>query len=264
MEGMSLGSKNQLPMVSIITVVFNGDKHLQQTIDSVINQTYKNIEYIIIDGGSTDQTLEILKANTKNISKWISEPDEGLYDAMNKGIELTQGEIIGMVNSDDWYELDAVEIMVGAFLNNPTKNIFHADRYDIMSDGQKRLYKHHPSAMKFKFWGMTYNHPTMFISRKEYTKHQYNIQLGVLSDYQFILEAYLREPDVLFYVQKAIVNYRLDGLSTRMSMKSMLLEGFIARQNAGLSLLENIVAFKVRLSFRLISSIINMLKIKNK
>ena len=252
------------PLVSIIINCFNGDKYLQQTIDSVINQTYKNIEFIIIDGGSTDGTIEIIKKNEKNISKWISEPDEGLYDAMNKGVKLSQGEIIGMVNSDDWYELDAVDIMAEAFLNNPTKNIFHADRYDIMSDGQKKLYKHHPSVMKFKFWGMTYNHPTMFISSKEYTKHQYNIQLSVLSDYQFILETYLRNPDTLFYVQKAIVNYRLDGVSTRMSMRLMLLEGFIARQNAGLNLLENIVAFGVRFSFRLISSILNMLKIKNK
>ena len=264
MEGMFLDKKNQLPLVSIITVVLNGEKYLQQTIDSVINQTYNNIEFVIIDGGSTDGTLEIIKTNEKNISKWISEPDEGLYDAMNKGIRLTKGEIVGMVNSDDWYELDAVETMVGAFLNNPTKNIFHADRYDIMSDGKKKIYKHNPSVMKFKFWGMTYSHPTMFITSKEYTKHQYNIQLSVLSDYQFILETYLRNPDTLLYVQKAIVNYRLDGVSTRMSMRLMLLEGFISRQNAGLNLLENIFAFGVRFSFRLISSILNMVKMKNK
>ena len=250
--------------ISIITVTKNSEKFLQETIDSLSKQTHQNFEHIIVDGASTDKTLDIIKKNSPNITKWISEPDEGLYDAMNKGVKLTQGEIIGMVNSDDWYELDAVDIMAEAFLNNPTKNIFHADRYDIMSDGQKKLYKHHPSVMKFKFWGMTYNHPTMFIVKREYDKHLYNTHLTVLSDYQFILETYLRNPDTLFYVQKAIVNYRLDGVSARMSMRLMLLEGFISRQNAGLNLLENIFAFGVRFSFRLISSILNMVKMKNK
>ena len=127
MESMFLDKKNKLTLVSIITVVYNGEKYLQQTIDSVVNQSYRNIEFIIIDGGSTDGTLDIIKANEESVSKWISEPDEGLYDAMNKGIRLSRGEIIGMINSDDWYELDAVKIMVEAFLNNPTKNIFHAD-----------------------------------------------------------------------------------------------------------------------------------------
>ncbi len=113
------------PLISIITVVYNGEKYLKQAIESVINQTYKNIEYIIIDGGSTDNTLNIIKNYHQNISKWVSEPDNGLYDAMNKGIKLATGELIGMVNSDDWSELTAVEIIVNEYLKNDNKQIFH-------------------------------------------------------------------------------------------------------------------------------------------
>lgn len=115
---------NKAPLISIITVVYNGEKYLEQTIQSVINQTYKNIEYIVIDGGSTDGTLDIIKKYEEHISYWVSESDKGLYDAMNKGIGVAKGELIGMINSDDWYELEAVEIMAEAYKNNPTKVYF--------------------------------------------------------------------------------------------------------------------------------------------
>ena len=97
-------------LISVITVVFNGEEHLQQTIDSISNQTYKNIEYIIIDGGSTDGTLDIIKKNEHIIDLYVSEKDDGLYDAMNKGISMAIVEIIGMINSDDWYEPNTLEI----------------------------------------------------------------------------------------------------------------------------------------------------------
>lgn len=240
--------KKNIPLVTIITVVYNGEKYLGQTIESVINQTYKNIEYIIIDGGSTDGTLEIIKKYEKDISYWVSEPDKGLYDAMNKGIGIAKGELIGMLNSDDWYELEAIEIMVEAYKNNPTKSIFHADRYDIDDDGNKTVKKFHPSAFKFKYYGMTYNHPSMFITKEEYSKHLYNIDLTSLSDYQFVLEAFLNNKYSLLYINKAIVNYRLDGVSAQMTLKNSLREGFTARKNSGMNLFSNIFSIIFRLS----------------
>jgi glycosyltransferase involved in cell wall biosynthesis len=227
-------SRTLTPLVTIITVVFNGAKTLEQTIQSVINQAYQNIEYIIIDGGSTDGTLEIIKKYEKHISYWHSKPDKGLYDAMNIGIGLATGELIGMINSDDWYELNAVELMVTAYQKHPKKTIFHADRFDIHEKGTKTIKKFHPSAFKLKFYGMTYNHPSMFITKSEYKKHLYNIELEALSDYQFVLEAYLRDKSVFCYVGKAVVNYRLDGVSAVMSLKRALKEGYLARKNAGL------------------------------
>lgn len=240
--------KNKTPLISIITVVYNGEQYLEQTIQSVINQTYKNIEYIIIDGGSTDGTLDIIKKYEENVTYWVSEKDKGLYDAMNKGIRIAKGELIGMINSDDWYELEAVELMVAAYQNNPTKSIFHADRYDIDDDGNKTVKKFHPSAFKFKYYGMTYNHPSMFISKDEYTEHLYNTNLRALSDYQFVLEAFLRDKNSLFYINKAIVNYRLDGISAQMILKKSLIEGFTARQNAGMFFFMNIFSVIFRLS----------------
>lgn len=113
-------SRSSEPLVSIITVVFNGEKYLEQTILSVLNQTYSNIEYIIIDGGSSDATLDIINKYTDKIDYWVSEPDSGIYDAMNKGISLATGQLIGIINSDDWYELDAVEEIVRAYKDGST------------------------------------------------------------------------------------------------------------------------------------------------
>tara|TARA_B110000908_G_C10241447_1_gene446335 strand:- start:740 stop:1489 length:750 start_codon:yes stop_codon:yes gene_type:complete len=238
----------QTPLVSIITVVYNGAKTLEQTIQSVINQTYQNIEYIIIDGGSTDGTLEIIKKYEKHISYWHSKPDKGLYDAMNIGIGMATGELIGMINSDDWYELNAAELMVTAYQKHPKKTIFHANRYDIDDNDTKTIKKHNPSAFKFKYYGMTYNHPSMFIARSEYKKHLYNIELIALSDYQFVLESYLRDKSIFYYVDKAIVNYRLDGISGQMSVPLKLKEGWKSRSNSKLSLPQNILSFCIRLS----------------
>src|SRR5258705_5340519 len=96
------------PLVSIITIVYNGEKYIEDSIRSVINQSYKNIEYIIIDGGSSDNTVSIIKKYEKQIAFWISEKDKGISDAFNKGIAKATGEIIGILNSDDWYERDTV------------------------------------------------------------------------------------------------------------------------------------------------------------
>ncbi len=115
---------SKLPLVSIITVVYNGAKTLEQTILSVLNQTYKNIEYIIIDGESTDGTLDIIEMYRDKISTCISEPDEGLYDAMNKGVSIANGELIGIINSDDWFEKNAVELVVSSYVNNLNKKVF--------------------------------------------------------------------------------------------------------------------------------------------
>ena len=101
--------------VSIITVVFNGIRTIEQTIKSVLNQSYKNIEYIIIDGGSTDGTLDIIRKYENYLSYIISEPDHGIYDAMNKGIQKSTGDIVGIINSDDWYEVNTVSQVVERF-----------------------------------------------------------------------------------------------------------------------------------------------------
>ena len=237
------------PLISIITVVYNGSTTLEQTIQSVLNQTYKNIEYIVIDGGSTDGTLDIIKNYESHINYWISEPDKGLYDAMNKGISVAKGELIGMINSDDWYESNAVELIVKTYYNNPRKRIFHGDRYDILGNGNKSIRKFHPSKFKFLYYGMMYNHPSMFFHKEIYKHELYNIELKALSDYEFVLKQYLTDKNQFQYVNSIpYVNYRLDGVSSRMSLKQSLFEGYRARKNAGLILTKNVMAFILRLS----------------
>ena len=115
------------PLVSIITVTYNAEKYLEQTIKSVISQSYKNIEYIIIDGMSSDGTVDIIKRYQKYIAHFSSEPDKGIYDAMNKGIKKANGELIGIINSSDFYEPDAVETVVSAYLQNKGAGIFHGN-----------------------------------------------------------------------------------------------------------------------------------------
>ena len=234
------------PLISIITVVFNGSKTLKQTIDSVLSQNYKNIEYIVIDGGSTDGTLDIIKKYERHINYWISEPDKGLYDAMNKGISKANGEIIGMINSDDWYEDNAVELIVDAFQKHPEKKIFHGDRYDVLKNGSKSVRKFDSSEWKFIYHGMIYNHPSMFVHKDIYKVNRYNIKLKALSDYQFVLKMYLENKNLIIYIEQCYVNYRLDGISSQLPLKVKLYEGFVSRHEAGLMLTKNIMSFIFR------------------
>lgn len=224
------------PLVSIITVVYNGTKTLEQTIQSVLGQSYPNIEYIIIDGGSTDGTLDIIRKYEDRLACWVSEPDQGLYDAMNKGISRASGELIGMINSDDWYETNAVELVVDAYRKHPGKKIFHGDRYDILPDGTRRIRRFNPSTFKFLYYGMTYNHPTMFVNHDVYKETVFNTSLRALSDYQFVLANFLKNRDLFYYIPYAYVNYRLDGVSAQMNYWGSAVENYRARRNAGMNL----------------------------
>jgi len=234
------------PLVSIITVVYNGAETLQQTIDSVSNQTYSNIEYIVIDGGSTDDTIALIKKNNDKITKWISEPDEGLYDAMNKGISMASGQLIGMINSDDWYEMDAVGTVVDEYRNHPEISVFHSDTFYVSHEGDRSIRKFNPSEFKFKYSAMTYSHPTFFVSQGEYRLHKYNGSLRSLADYQFILETYLRDKHSIYYIDKPLVNFRVDGISGSLPFFKSLQEGFSSRKQAGLSVSECVFSLCIR------------------
>ncbi len=129
------------PLMSIITVVFNGEKFLEQTIQSVINQTYKNIEYIIIDGGSTDGTLDIIKKYKDKIDYWASEKDEGIYDAMNKGIKVAKGKYLAFINADDWYEDNALNHVFSAYSQNQNIDFFYGNLNFIKDGGEVVLWK---------------------------------------------------------------------------------------------------------------------------
>jgi len=202
------------PLISIITVCYNSEKYIKDTIESVLMQTYKNIEYIIIDGGSTDRTLEIVKRyepKFKGKMRWISEKDEGLYEAMNKGISLAKGELIGIINSDDWYNLRALEIIASKY--DEHTDIYYGDIYKVRKIDHKLFIKkidgNKLNLLKKK---MSIHHPSCFVNRKWYKKIKYDNKYKLSSDYKFVLESYINGA-TFQYVNFPFSYMRLGGVS---------------------------------------------------
>ena len=187
--------KNRLK-ISIITVTKNSDKFLQEAINSVSKQKYRNFEHIIVDGASTDQTLNIIKKNKSDIKKWISEPDLGLYYAMNKGIDLCSGDIIGILNSDDVYFPETLSTVNRYFNENQIDFLFG------------RVYKHKlmygffPKKIKWTFGFYTTHSVGFFIKKRSQDKiGHYNTKYKWSADYD------------LFY--KMIEKYKMRGIATK-------------------------------------------------
>jgi glycosyltransferase involved in cell wall biosynthesis len=190
-QGWSGVTKTSLPLVTIITVVFNGDKHLQCAIDSVRSQSYEHIEYLVIDGGSTDRTLDILKKNELIITHWLSEPDTGIYNAMNKGLALANGTYIGFLNADDVLLPDCVERAVCGLesLGTPGYTCAAVDLIDesgrkygitIPFDEQTRLQR--------RFLEMPCAHQGIFVHKKVYEKvGGFDESFRLSADYDFFL-----------------------------------------------------------------------------
>ncbi len=157
-------SQKDKPLITIITIVFNGEKFLEDAIKSVINQTYDNIEYIIIDGNSKDGTLDIIKKYESKIDLWISEPDEGIYDAMNKGIGLANGEVIGLLNADDYYESDSLEKIQKKHITD-SADIYYGNMIVVKQRTKEMIEKRYPNFKKLYF-GMYLNHPATFVKKE--------------------------------------------------------------------------------------------------
>jgi glycosyltransferase involved in cell wall biosynthesis len=169
------------PLVSIITVCLNSEEYLEQTVESVSRQSYGNIEYIVVDGGSEDATLNILREHEGSISRWISEPDDGIYDAMNKGLALCNGELVGVINSDDWYLPTAVEEIVRAAIQHPEADVFFGDLLVFYRDGD--FMETIEGSLAGLTRDMTLNHPTVFMRRKCLGENVFRTDLRLASDY---------------------------------------------------------------------------------
>lgn len=202
-------NKMDKPLVSIITIVFNGEKYLEETIKSVLMQTYDNVEYIIVDGGSNDGTLDIIKKYEEQIDYWVSESDDGITDAFNKGISLCKGDIIGIINADDWYELDAIEKVVECCNQSSVLcgNVQYWDEYEkdyIFSTNISGLLKE-----------MTVNHPAVFVSRSIYkTFGAFDSRYEYAMDYELLLRFY-KEGIKFISIDSVLSNMRLAGVSDK-------------------------------------------------
>lgn len=200
------------PKFSIITVCFNSEKTIERTIVSVLSQSYKNFEYIIVDGASTDGTLNIIKSYTEKYPdkiKLISEKDNGIYDAMNKGIRAASGDLIGIVNSDDYYEIDALENISRAYDGKKYEIVYGMLR--TIKDGKEvSVYiKNHQWLEEDMI-----THPTCFVTKGIYDDFGvYSLKYQYSADYEFMLRV-SKIPQVVFRpVYKIISNFSIDGAS---------------------------------------------------
>ncbi len=226
------------PLISVVTVVYNGEKYLEQTIQSVINQDYDNVEYIIIDGGSTDGTLDIIKKYENQIDYWVSESDKGLYDAMNKGIICSTGELLGFINSDDYYNNNAISSVVECKKPNNDNIVIYGDTV-LLKDNKEFLRKAHSTGLKYNIYpyslkwiwlGMIFGHPSSFISRKLYKRLGFfDVSFKISADYDLILRIYQQKNVHFINVSRIISYFRYGGISSERD-SNLLKEDYIARR----------------------------------
>lgn len=197
--------------ISVVTVVYNGEKYIEDTIKSVINQTYKNIEYIIIDGNSTDNTVNIIKKYEKSIDCWTSEKDDGIYDAMNKGIDIATGDVISFLNADDWYEKEALEKVANEFINNSDVDFVYGQVRKVDIDGNDAgLVRMEISEYKRL---MPLAHPGFFIKTKYHKNRKFDLTYKIAADYDFVLEM-IKNGLKYKKIDYILNNFRLVGVSS--------------------------------------------------
>ncbi len=197
--------------VSIITVVYNGAKTIEKTIQSVLGQSYDNIEYIIIDGLSTDGTQEIIRKYQDSIAYFVSEKDNGLYDAMNKGIQKATGEIIGIINSDDWYAENVIEKVV-QFYEQSEVDLIYGKVINILENGREILIGKKP--IDYIWFQNVIHHPSVFVKRDIYEKFGvFDTKYRISADYDLLLRFYSK--GVRFgYMDEIIAYFRMGGISS--------------------------------------------------
>lgn len=199
--------------VSIITPCLNSEKTIRDTIESVLNQTYKNIEYIIVDGLSTDRTLDIVKEYEplfQGRMRYISERDHGIYNAMNKGIRMSGGELIGIINSDDHYEADAVETAVKHMSSAQCQVI-----YGYMGVLKGSILKYIATENHENLKNKMIPHPTCFVTRQIYQKYGLYLEwFKVAADYELMLRLFGKDDVVFTQVKKVQAYFRLGGTSS--------------------------------------------------
>ncbi|MDG5800564.1 glycosyltransferase family 2 protein [Marinilabiliaceae bacterium ANBcel2] len=214
--------------ISLITICFNNEETIEETFKSVKNQNYPNLEYIVIDGASTDKTVDIIKREQAFISKWISEPDKGIYDALNKGIEMATGDIIGFIHGDDIFADNNVLKTVASRFNEKDKpDLIYGNLRYVKANNPDIVLRHWNSS-KFSLrkckWGWMPPHPTLYCKNKVFKKVGYfNISYKISADYEWILRAFLNHQLKAAYIPVLMIKMKTGGVSNR-SFKNIMLK----------------------------------------
>jgi len=203
--------------ISLITVCHNAEKTVSQTIQSVINQSFKNIEYIIIDGASADNTTQIINLYKQHVNIFLSEPDSGIYDAMNKGIKLASGDIIGMLNADDSFADNDVLTAVAETYHRQKARIIYGDLNFVNPDGKVvRKWKSGQYSSTSFNWGWMPPHPTFYCERALFSEYgAYSLEYGTAGDYELMLRFMHLNKVNAFYLKKVLINMKVGGVSNR-------------------------------------------------
>lgn len=206
---------------SLVTVTYNSAQTLRDTIQSVLSQSYLDIEYIIIDGLSKDNTVEIIKEYEPQFSgrmKWLSEKDFGLYDAMNKGFRMATGDIIGIINSDDLIaEPAAIEKVVKCFEINDSIDAVYADLYYVAQNDTSKIIRHWKSGKQRSFTkGWHPAHPTFYVRREVYQKYGlFDLDFKFAADFELMLRLIEKRHIKLYYLPEPLVRMRLGGTTSK-------------------------------------------------
>lgn len=205
------------PLITVITVVYNGAATLRDTIESVINQRYDNIEYIVIDGGSSDATIDILRQYDQFIDYWLSEKDAGIYDAMNKGILLSSGEYVGMLNSDDMFKSEqVVQDIVDSFNKTQVDAVFSCLTIVDKNNLNKTLRNYRVSQFT-PAWlriGIMPPHPTFYCKKSCYEKAgKYKLDYDIAADFEMLVRLLIKQKISWSFMDKISVIMRSGGVS---------------------------------------------------
>lgn len=209
--------------ISIITVTYNSQETLADTIESVLAQSYEDIEYIIVDGGSQDGTLAIIQAYESRFEgrmKWISEPDRGIYDAMNKGIPMATGDVIGILNSDDFYlSSDVLSQIATAFEKEPCLEGVHTNLYYVNQNNPQKIVRHWISS-EFKAGSFAKGwhpaHPTLYLRKEVYDKYGlFDVDFKLAADFELMLRLFEKHRIQTRYLNLTTIRMRLGGATSK-------------------------------------------------
>jgi glycosyltransferase involved in cell wall biosynthesis len=230
-KGSFKKSYKDKPLITVVTVVFNGEKHLEQTIRSVIGQTYDNVEYIIIDGGSTDGTLDIIRRYEEAIDYWVSEKDGGIYDAMNKGISLATGDWINFMNAGDSFLGDKTIQSVFEKIDYGEAAVVYGDVLKLYSNKYEFVHRSRPLDNLYK--ELPFSHQAAFTKAEILRKFSFDTQYKICADHDFFYKLYSKNFKFV-WIDMIVANYDMDGLSThylKVSTEEKRIEACYSKRN---------------------------------